>query len=284
MKKIFFLILTALNIYAYDPFISAQTLKGILDDKELVLIDVSDSYEKSHIIGAQSLDVDVLLKDELYTPLIDNEDMQDLFRDMGINNSSTIVIYGRSNNTDIENAAFLAYVLISKGFENVTILDGGYMAWVFEYDLFTTTKEPEIEDGFISLYDNNLSVDFSYIKENQDTFFIDARYPQLYYGISEDEDDKYIGHILGAKNSYYAYKFSRDKTLRSQNELDEFYKDGLGIDRAKNIVIYANNPKEAAVEWYIIHQHLGNKNAKIYYNSFKEYVDWDMETERFKWE
>lgn len=284
MKKIFFLILITINIYANDPFITAKTLKSILDDQNLVLIDVSDSYKKSHIIGAQSLDVGLLQKDELYSPLIDNEDMQELFRGMGINNDSNIVIYGRSNNKDLENAAFLAYVLLSKGFENVTILDGGYMAWVFEYDLFTTIEEPEIEDGFITLEDKILSVDFSYIKDNTDIFFVDARYPQFYYGISDEEEDKYIGHIPGAKNSYYAYKFSRDKTLRPQNELDEFYKEGLDIDKASEIVVYANNPKEAAVEWYIIYKYLGYKNTKIYYNSFVEYVDWELKTERFKWE
>jgi thiosulfate/3-mercaptopyruvate sulfurtransferase len=284
MKKIFFLILITLNIYANDPFITAKDLKTILDDQNLVLIDVSDSYKKSHIIGAQSLDVNTLQKDELYSPLIENEDMQELFRKMGINNESNIVIYGRSNNKDIQNASFLAYVLISKGFENVTILDGGYMAWVFEYDFYTTIEEPEIEEGFISLENKSLSIDFSYIKENTDTFFVDARYPQLYYGISNKEEDEYTGHIPGAKNSYYAYKFSKDKTLRPQNELDEFYKEGLDLDKAKEIVIYANNPKEAAVEWYIIYKRLGYTNAKLYYNSFVEYVDWGLKTERFRWE
>lgn len=284
MKKIFFLILITINIYANDPFITAKTLKSILDDQNLVLIDVSDSYKKSHIIGAQSLDVGLLQKDELYSPLIDNEDMQELFRWMGINNDSNIVIYGRSNNKDLENAAFLAYVLISKGFENVSILDGGYMTWVFEYDVYTTINEPEVDIGLGSLEDQNLSVDFSYIKESKDIFFIDARFPQKYYGISNKEDDIYIGHIPGAKNSYYAYKFLRDKTLRPQNELDEFYKEGLDIDKASEIVVYANNPKEAAVEWYIIYKYLGYKNTKIYYNSFVEYVDWELKTERFKWE
>jgi thiosulfate/3-mercaptopyruvate sulfurtransferase len=278
MKRIFFLLITIINIYAYDAFIDSKSLKDVLEDKDLVLIDVSDSYKKSHILGSVSFDVDSLGSFE-------REDLQDKFRDIGITNESHVVVYGRNTNNDIKNSAVLAYALISFGFEDVSILDGGYMAWVFEYDSLTTPKATEdIQEGDVVLKDTNILVDISYIKNTKDARLIDARSPQVYYGISDKKDEKYIGHMSGAKNSYYAYKFLKDKTLRPQNELDEIYKDGLELDGQNDIIVYGESTKDAAIEWYIIYKQMGYTNAKLYHNSFKEYVDLGLKTERFKWE
>jgi len=284
MNKLFFLILISVNIYGYEAFMSAKDLKTVLYDKALVIIDVSRSYKKSHIIGAQSLNVDTLTNKEHNNQLIDKNDLEDIFRDLGINSSSNVVIYGRNTQKDLKNSAFLAYVLISNGFENVSILDGGYMSWVFKYDLFTTIKKQDTDEGTITLKNKNLSVGYGSVKNDKNRLIIDTRYPQNYYGIAQKKANKYLGHIPKAKNSYYDYKFLRDKRIRSKKELNEFYLDGLNISDAKEIVIYGDDPKEAAVEWYIIYKHLGYKNAKIYYNSFKEYVELGLKTERFKWE
>jgi len=277
MKRIFFLLITVVNIYAYDAFVNSKELKNALDDKDLVIIDVSESYKKSHIKGSLSFNVDSL-------GTFDKQDIQDKFRDIGIKNDSHVVIYGRNTKGDIKNSAYLAYVLISFGFEDVSILDGGYMAWVFEYDSLTTPREPDAQEGDVLLQDTNISVGIDYIKRTKDAKLIDARSPPLYYGVSDKKEEKYIGHIAGAKNSYYAYKFLKDNTLRSQNELVEIYKDGLELDETSKIIVYGDSVKDAAVEWYIIYKHMGYKNAKLYHNSFKEYVDLGLKTERFKWE
>jgi thiosulfate/3-mercaptopyruvate sulfurtransferase len=301
MKSLFLILLLTIESFALDAFISAKDLKHILDDEKLVIIDVSKHYNRSHILGAHKIDVSKLTKkDVIYNPLVDTEDFNEIFENLELTDESKIVIYGRNSPADIQNSAFLAFVLISYGFENVSILDGGYMAWVFEYDYFTTSKKTEL-DLFTTLYnlyssfgdeseDQNihkrecLSVDINYIVENNNTVLIDTRYPQKYYGISSKDDDIYAGHIPGAKNSHYAYKFLKDKTLRDKIELSMIYESGLGLDESSDIVVYADNVKEAAVEWYILYKHMGYKNAKLYYNSFVEYVDWGYETKRFAWE
>ncbi|MCW8838606.1 MAG: rhodanese-like domain-containing protein [Thiovulaceae bacterium] len=284
MKKIFFLLLTIINIYAYDAFITPNSLKNALDDQSLVVIDISDSYKKSHIIGSISFNVEILEESRTNSPLIKMESLQEIFRDIGINNNSKVVIYGRNTKEDIKKSAFLAFVLISHGFENVSILDGGYMAWVFEYDWFTTREVPEVKEGDLILTNTNISVDIEYINKNKESILIDARYPQKYYGISNKKDDAFLGHIPGAKNSYYLYKFLRDKRIREKSELEEIYFDGLELAQLDDIIVYGENELDAAVEWYIIYKQMGFKGAKLYYNSFIEYVEMNLETERFKWE
>jgi thiosulfate/3-mercaptopyruvate sulfurtransferase len=286
MKKLFFIIFITINIYANDAFIKPLELKNSLGDKNLVIVDVSSDYEKSHIVDALSFNVDALTHTKGYNALIQKDEIEELLRELGINNSSKVVIYGRNTDIDIKNSTFLAFVLISHGFVNVSILDGGYMAWVFEYDILTSVEDTEIEveDANLSLKDTNISVGYDYIKNNKNILLVDARYPQKYYGISDKDDDNYLGHIPKAKNSHYAYKFLKDKSLRSQDELNEIYIDGLGLGAKKDIVVYADNAKDASVEWYIIYSYMGFKDAKLYYNSYYEYVEWDFKTERFKWE
>ena len=302
MKKLFFIIFAFVNLYSHDAYITPSALKNSLDDQSLVVVDISDSYKKSHIVGAVSFNVSSLIDGGYYKPLVDKEEIENLFSEIGIENNSSVVIYGRNSLKDIKNSAFLAFVLISHGFEKVSILDGGYMGWVFNYDTLTERGDVQ-KDFFTSIYElyltlykskddsslvldnNKLSVDLDYVRENNNTItLVDARYPQKYYGVSNNKDEIYIGHIPGAKNSHYPYKFLRDKTIRTQDELVEMYIDGLELDADKDIVVYGENPFEAAVEWYIIYKQMGFKNAKLYYNSFTEYVDWGYETERFKWE
>lgn len=64
MKNIFFILLITLNAYAYDAFISAKKLHEIVGEKDLLVIDISDSYKTSHIVDAYGLDVDTLVKTE----------------------------------------------------------------------------------------------------------------------------------------------------------------------------------------------------------------------------
>ncbi|QFR50087.1 thiosulfate sulfurtransferase [Sulfurimonas lithotrophica] len=284
MKKILFTLLTIINIYAYDAFITTDSLKDALNEQNLVIIDVSDSYKKSHIIGAISFDTNLLRKSDTNSSLASMEELQEIFRDIGINNDSNVVIYGRNSNNDIKKSAFLAFVLISHGFENVSILDGGYMAWVFEHDMLTSREERDIQEGNLVLTSTNISVDIKYIQSNKKSKLIDARYPEKYYGISNNENDIYAGHIPGAKNSYCFYKFLRDKRIRTQEELEKIYVYGLELGKLDDIIVYGENELDAAIEWYIIYKKMGYTGAKLYYNSFKEYAGLGLETQRFKWE
>ena len=290
MNKIYFLLLIFLNLSAYDAYITPSALKNNLDNQNLIVIDVSDSYKKSHIVGAIAFNVNLLMKLDLskelkFSKQIKQQDrLQKIFRSLGINNNSKVVIYGRNTQEDIKNASFLAFILISNGFENVSILDGGYMAWVFEYDIFTTRDIPNTEIGDIILSSTNIIVDAKYIKQNNKAVYIDAREPQSYYGVAKNKKDKYIGHIPGAKNSYYMYKFLNDKTIRTQDELREIYIDGLNFKKSDDVIVYANSAQEASVEWFIIYKQMGFSGAKLYYNSYEEYVELKQKTERFKWE
>ena len=287
MKKLILLVLVFLHTYANDAFIKKNELREIIYDKNLVIIDVSESYKKSHISGAVSFNVSKILElDGSYFTKVSLSRIESYMSDLGIDNDSKVVIYGRNTDADIKNSSYLAYILISNGFQNVSLLDGGYMSWVFEYDLLVNKVDSEADDeGNIKLIPQNISVDAKYIKDNiPNLTLIDAREAPYYFGTKMVKNINMQGHIPNAKSSSYKDKFLRDGTIRPDDELEDIYLNGLELNKDDEIVVYGESVYDAVVEWYIIYQKMGFKNAKLYEKSLLEYDALKYKSIRFKWE
>jgi len=289
MKYILTLILLTINIFAYDAFISVDTLKENLNNDKLIILDVNSKidYEKSHIVGAIHVDIkDFIDKKESSrrTPFFKR--LQKTFKKLGINNDSDIVIYSRSTNKDLLNSSYLAFSFIQNGFNSVSILDGGYMAWVFKHNRLVSSEYPDIEDGnYEIITDNSLFVNTEFVEQNyEDIRIIDSRESSYYFGTKKSLKIKKFGHIPSATSSYYRDKFLDDFLLRSNEDLDDMFLIGLNLDRDEELIIYGDDKYSAIMNWYILYQKLGFTKAKIYEESFKEWSNLDLPTVLFKWE
>ncbi|WP_321777381.1 sulfurtransferase [Sulfurimonas sp.] len=292
MKYILILSLGFLSLLASSSgFISPSQLKNYLTDNKTVIIDVANYkiYKSAHIKGAINANItDFIKKDSLYSQLNTNTILQNEINSLGINSDSKVIIYAHNTKEGILNSSFLALVLIYAGFENVSILDGGYLSWVFENELLVSSlKEQSKEDGnFILNINKNLFLDAKELKINlHSSTVLDARPPELYYGISRSKKTKRVGHITYAKSSYYMHKFLTDTTLRKKEELNEIYINGYEIKKNKEIIVYGDDIFSASMEWFILYKEMGFKNTKIYYKSLKEWAnDSALPMTRFKWE
>lgn len=291
MKYTLILLLLAFNSLAYDAFIKPVELKKSLNSDTLVLLDVSSQnlYKQSHITGAIHVDIakftDRLNPKKTIAP---SKAVQKQFIKLGIHQNSDVVIYSRNTETDQLNSSYLALMLILNGFENVSILDGGYMAWVFEYNM-STTSNPSValQDGTFTINENpNILVELSYVKENlQNTKIVDSRETSDYFGITKSPDNKAYGHIAYAKSSYYKDKFLEDLSIRSDDVLEKIFVFGLDLNKSDEVIVYGDTIFDASMNWYILYKKLGFKNAKIYEASF---VQWsnseEAPTTQYKWE
>ncbi len=290
MKYIISLIFLVVNTFAFDAFISVDELKQNLKNENLIILDVNSKadYKQSHIDGALHVDISDFIENKTRVkrkPF--HKILQKEFIDLGINNNSEIVIYSRSTKKDQLNSSYLAFVLIQSGFNSVSILDGGYMAWVFKNNRLVSSEYPkDIIDGIYELtLDNSLLVDSNYIKENQNNAqIIDSRNTNKYFGTKKDINIKKFGHIPSAKSSYYKDKFLDDFILRSDNELDDIFILGLELERDRDLIVYGDDKFTASMNWFILYKKLGFLNAKIYDGSFKEWSELDNSTVLFKWE
>jgi len=272
------------------PFITPMELKNILDNKDAIIFDTDDLsiYNKGHINGAIHVDVKSFTYGERnpYKLMKSDSIIKDKIINLGVNKKSKVIIYAHNTQSGNLNSSYLAFILITFGFENVSILDGGYMAWVIEYDLLVNKTNVEIDDeGDINLIPKNISVDAKYLKENIGrNFILDARATPYYYGTKIAKNIKTQGHIPQAKSSFYKNKFLKDGTIRSDDELNDIYIHGFRLSKDDNIIVYGESVYDAVVEWYIVYQKMGFKNAKLYEKSFLEYDALNYEGVRFRWE
>ncbi len=279
MKKFLLSTLLFFNLTAFDAFVTPTQLAKSLNDTNLIILDISNReiYKKSHIKNAIHINRDTFFDD----------DMQDNLRELGIHANSNVIIYSHNTDESILDASFLAFTLVNNGFENVSLLNGGYMAWVFEYALETSSKSFYAqEDGSISIKDAKLTVNKEFVQNNLFTLTIlDARTADEYYGIKKSKATKAVGHISSAKSSHYKNKFLPDNKLRVDEEIKSIYLKGYELDKDKTTIIYANTTFEASMEWFILYKYLNFKNTKIYEGSFSEWGnDANLTTTRFKWE
>jgi len=267
MLKILLLFISVINIYAFDALVSASDLKKSFDDEKLVIIDVSDAYQISHIKNAISFNPKYLInKLKSYNALKSSKRLKEIFANIGLENDSKIVIYGRNSFDGIKKSSFLAFALSSVGFQNISILDGGYMSMVFEDDkLISSELVKRAYKGKITLPNKDLIVDAKELNTNKFTI-LDARDRGWY-------DSK---HISGAISSPFSQKFNIDFSMVDIKKLQDFYLKKLKVG-LKEIVVYSDDIFSSSVEWFILNRIMGFSDAKIYYNSFVEYQDLGLE-------
>ncbi len=291
MKYFLILIIGLLELAANDAFISPNKLKSSLENENLIMIDVADSkiYKKSHIKGAIHSDISKFIdKKSPYFLLESQQNIQNEIQALGINTNSHVVIYAHNTKEGILNSSYLAFVLTNSGFENISILDGGYMSWIFQNEFLTSTEisTPEDDGNFIVKNTNYALINAQTLQDElSSSTLLDARSPQAYYGVVRSDKINAIGHIQKAKNSYYQYNFLTDSSLRTQNELDEIYINGYEITSNDKIIVYSNNIFSATMEFYVLYNHMGFKNTKLYGAGLLEWSnDLKLAMTRFKWE
>jgi len=238
MRHILALLLFAFYSYAYDAFITPEKLNDMLKDERVILLDVSNMYDTSHIKGALHADVSKFIKSkhERLAALY-NKNVQKEIIALGINPDSHIVIYSRNSYDDLQNSTYLAFALTQHGFENISILEGGYMAWVFKYHTLVSSKKSSAKKkgSFTIKYDSNLLAEHDHINHSQNTTVVESDYRDNFFD---------------------------DLTLRHEDELSEFASNS-NLSKNRDIVVYDETIFKASVNWYIIYKKLGFKNAKI---------------------
>ena len=277
-------------LFAGNGFISVNELQQKLHDKNLVILDVTDeaTYKQGHILNAVLTDVSKFRKKEgSFEVMSDYSDVQRLLRTLGINDDSQIVIYGHGKKKELNKESYLALVLIIHGAKNVSILNGGYLAWTFQSSLLSSTDTVRPKDGNITVsYNPDILVNMNYVKNRiGKVVMLDARPPELYYGITLSKGVKRPGHIKGAVSSFWQDKFLKDETLRNDKELKEIFLNGYDLNSSDEVISYCTGGMQASMNWYILYSYFGFKNAKLYDASLREWGnEKDTPMVRFKWE
>jgi thiosulfate/3-mercaptopyruvate sulfurtransferase len=274
------LLFTAPVVAAPSNFlVTTDWLEKNLNNSKLRLIEVSVDtgvYERGHIQGAVNFKWHTDLVDPVKRDIVSKENFEKLLRQAGVNNDSTIVIYGDSNNWF---AAWGAWVFDVYGVKNVKLLDGGRKKWEAEKRPVTPIATV-VKKGNIELSDANnalrarLSDVVAVANNRSNTVMVDIRSPDEYTGkifapAGFAETAIRAGHIPGAVNVPWASAVAEDGSFKSAEELKKVY-GAVGIDGKKPIITYCRIGERSSHTWFALSKILGY-NVKNYDGSWTEY-------------
>jgi len=262
-----------------DFLVSTDWLEKNLNNPKLRLIEVSVDtgvYERGHIQGAVNFKWHTDLVDPVKRDIASKENFEKLLRQAGVNNDSTIVIYGDSNNWF---AAWGAWVFDIYGVKNVKLLDGGRKKWEAEKRPLTPLAT-QVAAGNIKVSDANNNLRARLIdvvavaNKKSDTALVDIRSNDEYTGkviapAGVQELAVRAGHIPGAVNVPWGQAVAEDGTFKSAEELKKIY-GAVGIDGKKPIITYCRIGERSSHTWFALSKILGY-NVKNYDGSWTEY-------------
>jgi len=280
MKLLASLLFFTLTLFANSAFISAQDLQKKLNEKNLVIIDTTDitTYNQGHIPNARQVEISAFrtLVDSKYELMRSSKEIEEVARNLGINNDSHVVLYGHNKPKELLKASYIALALIVNGFTNISILDGGYTQWKHEFSKhkeLISQETPAFDKGnFKASYNPNILVDMEYVKSNIGTVdMIEARAKKYYDGSEQSPGVKRLGHIKSAKSSNWEEKFQNNEKLASDKKLKNIFFEENRLNTDKEVITYCTGGLEASMNWYILTQHLNFKDVKMYDASMKEW-------------
>jgi thiosulfate/3-mercaptopyruvate sulfurtransferase len=115
-----------------EVLVSTEWVAAHLDDPAVRLVESDEDlllYETGHIPGAVKIDWVGDLNDPLTRDYLQHEPMQRLLRARGINQGTTIVLYGDKNNWW---ATYAFWVFRLFGLTRLRLMDGGRARWIDE--------------------------------------------------------------------------------------------------------------------------------------------------------
>jgi thiosulfate/3-mercaptopyruvate sulfurtransferase len=267
------------STYAHpDVLIETDWVSHHLNDPSVRLVEVdvdTQAYNTGHIPNAVGWNWQSQLSDRVRRDLVSKLELEKLLGNSGIDNSTTIVLYGDNNNWF---AAWAFWQLKIYGHNDVRIMNGGRKKWIKEQREMTSdvpnvpkkiykAKEPD--------YSFRAYLQEILLKPDGSRALVDVRSADEYSGkiLSPPglpETCQRGGHVPGAFNVPWGKNVNEDGTFKSFNDLKTLY-EPLGISRNKNIVAYCRIGERSSLTWFVLKYLLGYNNVKNYDGSWTEW-------------
>ena len=270
-----------------DPkvLVGTEWVEDHINDQQQVRIaevdyDPKANYMLGHIQGSVLFDWKQDINDPVNRNVLSKQACEDLLQRAGINNDTTLILYGDFNNWF---AAFAFWVFKYYGYKDVKLMNGGRKKWLQE-DRPISKDIPNYPRGNFkaSEPDSNIRVFLNQVKEAVDAGkdrikMVDVRSPKEFTGEIlappeyPTEHAQRGGHIPGAENIPWAQAVNdSDGTFKSADELKKLY-ESKGITPDKEIISYCRIGERSSHTWFVLKYLLGYPDVKNYDGSWTEW-------------
>jgi thiosulfate/3-mercaptopyruvate sulfurtransferase len=292
---LFGLVLMALPAAAADPLVSVEWVKSNLGKPGIVLLDVTtgggrskEDFAKAHIPGAVYTDYAkggwrIKTKDGVKGMLPPVADLEKLIGAHGIGNDSHVVLIPHGGSArDMGAATRLYWTFKVLGHDNVSILDGGFAAWVADIDKETKKPVNPLATGDVKpaaqAFKANVNNDVLATKDDvqkaiaEKQTLVDNRPNDFFLGITKSGATKSSGTLPGASNLPESWlTVNNSGKFRPKEELAKLYK-AAGVATSGKQISFCNTGHWASLGWFVSSEIMGNKDARMYDGSMAEWT------------
>ena len=208
-------------------------------------------------------------------------EFEKLARGWGVQAGRAVVIVSAGMEPiDFNEAARLYWQFKVYGEDNVAVLNGGTAGWIGEGREVSTAAVKAGDGNWVAKADRSaeLMATADDVEKAMDakSQLVDARDNATFLGLSKPGSVSAYGHLQGAKNVPTTLMSSQGgeaaHLLASETYRDIFKMSG--VDPQAPAIAYCNTGHQASGTWFVLHEVLGNQQAKLYDGSMHE---WSMQ-------
>jgi len=252
-----------------------------LNDPKIRIVEVdvdTSAYDQGHIPGAVGWNYKTQLQQPVVRDVPSKADFEKLMGQSGIDNNTTVILYGDNNNWF---AAYAFWLLKYYGHKDAKLMNGGRAKWLAEKRP-TTTEVPRHAAKTYRAQEPNQNIRayrdqiLTALLQKKPIALVDVRSPAEYSGQLlapenlPQEGAQRGGHIPGAANIPWATAVNQDGTFKSAEELRQLYQS-KGLVPNKEVIAYCRIGERSAHTWFVLSQLLGYPNVRNYDGSWTEW-------------
>ena len=270
---------TAFAISA-QPLVTPEWVYNNPDKAQMVILDLQDAntYQLYHIPGAVNSSYDDWQGEsakKIPHQMPPTSQLEKLIGSLGIDNDTQVVLVTTGTSAeDMACATRVYWTFKVLGHDLVSILDGGmtsHTQGTYQLQNGVNKAEPKV-------FQANIRAD--YIPDSQTVkaalekgaLAVDNRSPSEYMGIYPGNGKERAGCLPDAVNiSYDWLTVNGSATFQSVDNLKKIYAaNNLSLTGAQ--INYCHTGHRASLAWFVSHELLGNKEARLYDGSTAEWA------------
>jgi len=262
-----------------EVIVDTQWVNDHLKDEKVRIAEVdydpTANYTLGHVPGSVLIDWQADINDPLTRNIVTKQACESLLQRVGVNDDTTLVLYGDFNNWF---AAFAFWVFKYYGYKDVRLMNGGRKKWLEEDKPVTKDIPSHAKGNFkASEPDSSIRVFLRYVRDTLGSkILVDVRGPKEFTGEIlappeyPTEHAQRGGHIPGAVNIPWGQAVNEDGTFKSADELQKLYQS-KGVAADKEVISYCRIGERSSHTWFVLKYLLGYPNVKNYDGSWTEW-------------